>query len=234
MSFLRQLFGRRRTTAEQKLRRSNRKTLVTATDYDNDDKEREQEKKDDFFEYIIGYNDIKKFLRMSINTQEPIHILLIGPPASAKTMFIKSMMMKLNNSYFTDGGNSTKAGMLDYIFDNKPNYLLIDEIDKMSTKDQTFLLNLMETGMVSETKHAKTRIEVLKTWVIASSNDISNIIPALKSRFFIIQLEPYSYEQFSQITMRLLTEQYKVDEEIAKATAHMVWNKMRSRNIEIV
>jgi holliday junction DNA helicase RuvB len=231
MSFLRQLFGRRGTTAEQKLRRSSRKTLVTATDYDNDDKEREQEKKDDFFEYIIGYNDIKKFLRMSINTQEPIHILLIGPPASAKTMFIKSMMMKLNNSYFTEGGNSTKAGMLEYIFDNKPKYLLIDEIDKMSTKDQTFLLNLMETGIVSETKHAKTRIEVLKTWVIASSNDISNIIPELKSRFFIIQLEPYSYEQFSQITMRLLTAQYKVDEETAKATAHLVWNKMRSRNI---
>jgi hypothetical protein len=23
-------------------------------------------------------------------------------------------------AYFTDGGNSTKAGMLDYIFDNKP------------------------------------------------------------------------------------------------------------------
>jgi holliday junction DNA helicase RuvB len=121
--------------------------------------------------------------------------------------------------------------MLEYIFDNKPKYLLIDKIDKMSTKDQTFLLNLMETGIVSETKHAKTRMEVLKTWMIASSNNISNIIPALKSRFFIIQLEPYSYEQFSQITMRLLIEQYKVDEEIAKATAYMVWNKMRSRNI---
>jgi Ni2+-binding GTPase involved in maturation of urease and hydrogenase len=34
---------------------------------------------------------------MSINTEEPVHILLIGPPASAKTMFIKSMMMKLDN-----------------------------------------------------------------------------------------------------------------------------------------
>jgi len=44
MSFLRQLFGRRRTTAEQKLRRSNRKTLVTATDYDNDDKENKKRK----------------------------------------------------------------------------------------------------------------------------------------------------------------------------------------------
>jgi Holliday junction DNA helicase RuvB len=159
---------------------------------------------------------------MSINTEEPIHILLIGPPASAKTMFIKSMMMKLNNSYFTDGGNSTKAGMLEYIFDNKPKYLLIDEIDKMSTKDQTFLLNLMETGIVSETKHAKIRTEVLKTWVIASSNNILNITSPLKSRFFIIELEPYSYEQFCQITMRLLIKQHKVEEEIAKATAHMV------------
>lgn len=230
MSFLRQLFGittRRRSTAQQKLHRSNRKTLVTAMNYEKE----KGETKDDFFEYIIGYNDIKKFLRMSINTEEPIHILLIGPPASAKAMFIKSMMMKLKNSYFTDGGNSTKAGMLEYIFDNKPKYLLIDEIDKMSTKDQTFLLNLMETGMVSETKHAKTRIEVLKTWVIASSNDTSNIIPALKSRFFIIELEPHSYEQFCQITMRLLIEQHKVKEEIAKATAYMVWNKLESRSI---
>jgi len=44
-------------------------------------------------------------------------------------------------------------------------------------------------------------------------------------------LEPYSYQQFSQITMRLLIEQYKIDEDIAKATAYMVWNKTRSRNI---
>ncbi|MFL6329315.1 MAG: AAA family ATPase, partial [Nitrososphaeraceae archaeon] len=121
----------------QKLARPNHETLVTAIDYEKG----KEEEADDFFDYIIGYYDVKRFLKMSINTEEPVHILLIGPPASAKTMFIKSMMMKLNNSYFADGGNSTKAGMLDYVFDNKPKYLLIDEIDKMSTKDQTFLLN---------------------------------------------------------------------------------------------
>ena len=196
----------------------------------NYEKEEEADK-DDFFDYIIGYHDVKKFLRMSIDAEEPVHILLIGPPASAKTMFIKSMMMKLDNSYFTDGGNTTKAGMLDYVFENKPKYLLIDEIDKMSTKDQTFLLNLMETGIVSETKHAKTRTQVLKTWVIASSNNINNIISPLKSRFFIIELEPYNYEQFCQITIRLLIEQHKVNEEIAKATAHMVWNRLGSKNV---
>ena len=230
MSFLRQLFRitTRKSSTVEKLAKPNHGNIVSAIDYEY---EKGREEADNFFDYIIGYNDVKKFLRMSINTEEPVHILLIGPPASAKTMFIKSMMMKLNNSYFTDGGNTTKAGMLEFIFENKPKYLLIDEIDKMATKDQTFLLNLMETGMVSETKHAKTRMEVLKTWVIASSNNISNIIPALKSRFFIIELEPYSYEQFCQITMRLLIKQHKVKEEIAKATAHMVWNKMKSRNI---
>src|ERR1051325_4168284 len=74
-----------------------------------------------------NHESVKRLLKMSIDADEPVHMLLVGPPASAKTMFIKSLM-KLNNSYFTDGGNSTKAGMLEYIFDNRPRYLLIDEI----------------------------------------------------------------------------------------------------------
>jgi hypothetical protein len=48
--------------------------------------------------------------------------------------------------------------------------LLIDEIDKMACKDQTFLLNLMETGIVSEAKHHKTRtIRNVKIRVIVFS-----------------------------------------------------------------
>jgi len=111
MSVLKQLFGittTRRNRPVQKLARSNHKTLVTAMNY-----EKGEVHADDFFDYIIAYNDVKKFLKISINTEEPVHILLIGPPASAKTMFIKSMMMILDNSYFTDGGNSTKTGMLE-------------------------------------------------------------------------------------------------------------------------
>ena len=34
--------------------------------------------------------------------------------------------------------------MIDYIFNNEPKYLLMDELDKMSAKDQTFVLDLME------------------------------------------------------------------------------------------
>jgi hypothetical protein len=48
--------------------------------------------------------------------------------------------------------------------------------------------------------------------------------------FLIVKLQAYTYEQFYGITVRLLTSnQYNVDEEIAKATAEAVWNT--SRNI---
>jgi MoxR-like ATPase len=162
--------------------------------------------------------------RMALGSTEPVHILLSGQPASAKTLFLQSLM-PLKDSYFVDGSNTTKSGMIDYIFDNKPKYLLIDEIDKMASKDQTFLLNLMETGIVSETKHRKTRaITNVKTWVFATSNNILKVMPPLQSRFFVVNLEPYSYEQFYNIVIRLLTEQYRV-KEIAEATANAIWDK---------
>ena len=78
------------------------------------EKQQQEEEKDELFEDIIGYDDIKRLFRMAINADDPVHILLIGPPASAKTVFMRTLT-KLQNSYFTDGGNSTKAGMIDYI-----------------------------------------------------------------------------------------------------------------------
>ena len=186
-------------------------------------------KKNDGFEEVIGYHDIKRLFGMAISADEPVHILLVGPPASAKTVFMRSLM-KLPSSYFTDGTNSTKAGMIDYIFEYKPKYILIDEIDKMQNRDQAFLLNLMETGIVSETKYQKSRSMEAKTWIFASSNNSNNLIPALKSRFFTIKLAPYSYEQFCEVTQRLLVLN-GIDTKIAKATADAVWYKIRSGNI---
>jgi Holliday junction DNA helicase RuvB len=116
MNFLIQLFRiTRKIPAAEKLARSNHETIVTALGYHE-----KVEEPDNFFEYIIGYYDVKRFLKMSINADEPVHVLLVGPPASAKTMFIRSMM-KLNSPYFTDGGNTTKAGMLEYILTINPN-----------------------------------------------------------------------------------------------------------------
>ena len=41
------------------------------------------------FNDIIGYNDVKRLVRMALDSDEQSHILLSGPPASAKTMFFR-------------------------------------------------------------------------------------------------------------------------------------------------
>ena len=143
-------------------------------------------------------------------------------------MFLESLN-KLKSSYFVDGASTTKSGLIDCLFLNNPKYLLIDEIDKMSTKDQAMLLNLMETGIVSETKHNKTRTTIMKTSVFATSNNVSDIITPLQSRFFVVEMAPYTYEQFHQISVHILTEKHKVSIVIAKNIADKVW--ANSRNI---
>lgn len=186
-------------------------------------------KEDKLFVDIYGCDDIKKLFRMALESNHTCSILLTGPPASAKTLFLQSLMM-LKDSHFIDCSNATKSGIVNYVFEHEPKYLLLDELDKLSRRDQTFLLNLMETGIISETKYNKTREMELKTSVFATSNNVGRIIPPLQSRFFILKLQAYTYEQFYQITVRLLTSScYNVNGEIARSIAETVWNT--SRNI---
>ena len=182
---------------------------------------------EEIFNDIIGYNNVKRLFNMALESNEQVSILLSGPPASAKTMFLESLS-KLKSSYLIDGTSTTKAGLIDCLFLNDPKYLLIDEIDKMSTKDQAMLLNLMETGIVSETKHNKTRTAHMKTSVFATSNNVSDIITPLQSRFFVVEMAPYTYEQFHQISVHILTEKHKVSIAIAKNIADKVWANSRN------
>ena len=179
-------------------------------------------REDRFFDEIIGYEHIKRLFGLALTSHEPIHVLLSGPPASAKTMFLMSFRQHLKNSYFVDGGNTTKAGIIDYLFKNRPRYLLADEIDKMSPRDQTFLLNLMETGIITEIKYGKTREAEIKTFVFATCNDPRKLSSPLQSTFFIIELESYTYEEFYEITLHLL------DMDFARIIGDAVWNTSRN------
>ncbi len=179
---------------------------------------------DSLFGDIIGYDHIKRLFRMALDSDSVVHILLVGPPASAKTMFLTSLTHQMTRSFFTDGTNSTKAGMIDYLFENRPRYLLVDEIDKMAAKDQALLLNLMETGIVSETKYGKTRLAKMKTSVFATSNNVDKLSLPLQSRFFIVELEPYAYKQFCEITHELLSRR-DIERRIVDVIANAVWNK---------
>jgi hypothetical protein len=69
----------------------------------------------------------------------------------------------------------------------------------------------------------------MKTSVFATSNNVCDIITPLQSRFFVVEMLLYTYEQFYQISVRILTEGYKVSHDIAKDIADKVW--ATSRNI---
>ena len=103
------------------------------------------------FNNIIGYGDVKRLFNLSFDSDKPVHILLVGPPASAKTLFMLECI-NLERSFFTLGSHSTKTGMIDYLFEKRPRFLIVDEIEHMPMKDQTALLSLMESGIIAETK----------------------------------------------------------------------------------
>jgi len=174
---------------------------------------------DDLFDTIIGYEDVKKLFLMSIKAEKPTHILLIGPPASAKTVFLLEVA-RLKGAFYLLGGTTTKAGLIDQLFTLQPRYVLLDEIDKMNREDFTALLSLMETGIVKEVKHGKTREIVLPAKVYAACNVEKNIPPENLSRFqFKLHFKPYTKQEFIEIACRVLTMREHVDEELAKYIA---------------
>jgi MoxR-like ATPase len=186
-------------------------------------------KDDPLFDSIIGYDDVKRLFNMSLASDMPVHILLVGPPASAKTLFMLECM-KLERSYFTLGSHSTKSGMLDYLFEKRPRYMIVDEIEHMPMKDQTALLSLMETGIVSETKYQRTRNTQLKTWVFATSNGTERMLTPLLSRFIVLNFKPYSLGSFKEVCLHLLSRE-GVPSDVSAAIADAVWLKLKSKDI---
>lgn len=54
------------------------------------------------FQDIVGYDHIKRLFNMALEFDSVTHILLTGPPASAKTMFLQSLLQHIKKSYFVD------------------------------------------------------------------------------------------------------------------------------------
>jgi Holliday junction DNA helicase RuvB len=185
------------------------------------------------FDEIVGHDDIKLIFAKAILSKRPVHILLVGSPGSAKTMFLTELMRHYKGSYFVVGSNTTKAGLVNQLFERRPRFLLIDELEKMSITDQTSLLHLMETGIISETKINKTRQMELTSWVFATANSCEKIIEPLLSRFVVLEVPEYTFEQFREIVVARLKKE-NIDKPKALAIAEKVWHELDSKDIRDV
>jgi Holliday junction DNA helicase RuvB len=186
--------------------------------------------KHNLFDEIVGFGDVKDLFKMAIQAERPVHLLLCGPPSSGKSLFM-SALNRLERSYYTVGSSSTKSGIFDYLFEYRPRYFIIDELEKMNKKDQGSLLNLMESGILTELKHTQQRTTQLKTWVFASCNSTDKLLPPLLTRFRDIHFRPYTEEEFVGIVVNILDREEGVDRDIALLIADGVFNRLESSNI---
>jgi MoxR-like ATPase len=118
-------------------------------------------------------------------------------------------------------------GIIDYLFDHTDlKFLLIDEIDKLSKKGQKVLLNVMETGILSDVK-AKRSKSARQTYmhlsIYATSNDTSNMLGPPLSRFIRFNFPEYSLETFMEICHKLLSRRYDKDYETIQAIVRYEW-----------
>jgi transcriptional regulator with AAA-type ATPase domain len=84
---------------------------------------------------------------------------LFGRLGQKKTLFLKCILETFGQKkvFFTVGGNASKSGIIDALFDLRPKYLLVDDIEHLKPEYQTMLLSLTETGLLTQTMHKKVR-----------------------------------------------------------------------------
>ena len=177
----------------------------------------------DLFAPIVGYEDVKDLFRVALAAAKPVHILLEGPPASAKTLFLMEVG-RLPRSTVALGGSSTKAGLTDLLLLYRPRYLLVDEIETIdNARDYAALLHLMENQEVLETKFRRHARMPLTTWVFAAGNDVSKLPPALLSRFGgptgVIRFREYTSAEFLDVAAAVLALREDVPADFARKVA---------------
>jgi Holliday junction DNA helicase RuvB len=176
---------------------------------------------EDLFSEIYGHEDVKQLFQFSIRSVKPIHILLSGPPASGKTLFLMSLLKFPNSKYYL-GGQTSKAGLTEILLREKPEYLIIDELDKMNSKDYDALLSLMETGRVVRCKMKLWAEEQLNTKVYGACNYIEEIPQELLSRFLVVEFKEYSREEFINVSKHVLKVREGLSDEEAEAVSDML------------
>lgn len=186
---------------------------------------------EDLFKIIVDHEEKKEILWRSLDAERVVSVLLWGSVASAKTLFLQELS-RLPGSQFILGSSLTKAGLFDVLFNERPRYLVLDELDKISdVNNLSALLSLMETGIVTETKYRRHRFLRLKTWVYASANDIRKIPLELKSRFLKLRFKDYTRDEFYDVVVTILKEREAIKESLGIYIAEKVIKDLNSKDV---
>ncbi|BAQ34107.1 Holliday junction ATP-dependent DNA helicase RuvB [Dehalococcoides sp. UCH007] len=175
---------------------------------------------DDLFTDIIGHEDVKALLKAILLSEKPVHVMLTGPPALAKTLFLWDIEQTFGEqAIWLVGSATSKAGLWDLVAEREPKILLIDEMDKMNAVDMAALLTMMEGGRLVRAKRGRELDINNPLKVIAASNRLEKLSPELRSRFAIRKLNPYSRSEFLTVVKGVLVRKEGLSNDMAEEIA---------------
>ena len=131
-------------------------------------------------------------------------MVFIGPPASAKTLFLLGILDMIKDGVYFDGSNTTNR-ILDVLEEERPKIICIDELDKMPRTFQNQLLNFMESGRVKVDQQKKQYdFEIKGAKIFVTCNEIHRLSKPLQSRFRKLFLPRYTEEKFLDVSEKVL------------------------------
>jgi replication-associated recombination protein RarA len=171
------------------------------------------------FGIIEGYDDIKDIVRRVLQAEDNYNLLLIGPPASSKTLFLLRILESKKGVYFN--GTNTTNRILDVLEEKRPKVICIDELDKMSRQFQNQLLNFLESGRIKvDQQHKQYDFKIEGAKAFATCNELNRLSKPLQSRFIKLFLPRYSETQFLYVSEKVLP---KTSPSVARYIGAAVW-----------
>jgi Holliday junction DNA helicase RuvB len=175
------------------------------------------------FSDIIGHDEVKELLMACLLAEKPVHVLLAGPPALAKTLFLWDIeRLAGEQAIWLVGSAVSKAGLWDVVAERQPQFLLIDELDKMNAADTAALLSMMEGGRLVRAKKGRELNLSNPLKVVAASNRLSMLSPELRSRFAICKLSVYNRDEYLTVVRGVLERRENLSQELAGEIATLL------------
>jgi Holliday junction DNA helicase RuvB len=179
--------------------------------YYNDESISIEERAAKFFKNIITHEPVKVMLfRSLLRTNRNVNIMLVGPAANGKTLFMKSIAKGCNKTIFYDASSgSTGAGLIELLRRNlDANVLIIDELAELNKDDIDVMRGLLNDGTVNKvlkTDFINFKMNNLK--VFATTNNPTKLSKPIKSRFQMYHIPAYTDSEFIQVMNHCLIDQ---------------------------
>ena len=181
----------------------------------------------DLFDGVVGLDEEKKFLRQVVQSRNPLHALLIGPPGSGKSLLLEEMR-RLEGARYMVPRQLTVKGLRDVLLE-RPSLVLIEEVGTGDGAFQGMLLTAMDGIVTKDLVGQHEEITDLDTRFVGTCNSTANIIEPLLERFWELPVPDYTPEQKREAIIMFLTRKKGLDAAAAGEVAGLIppWGGIR-------